>query len=44
MASWGKFGPSLEDVGVLTSMSLFRDAHPIGLALEEEDQKRLYFE
>lgn len=43
MASWGNFGPSLEAVTVLTSLSFFGDANTIGVTLKEEDQKRVHF-
>lgn len=39
----GEFGPSLEDVTILNSLPLFRDAKPMGVTLREEDQKRLDF-
>lgn len=39
---WGEFGSLLEDIAILTSLPLFKDAHAIG-TLEEEDQKRVEF-
>lgn len=43
IGSWGEFGPSLEDVVVLTSLLLFSEAHAITLTLDGEGQKRLDF-
>lgn len=43
MASWGEFGPSLEDMAMLTSLSLFNKAHAMGVTLDGEDRKRQDF-
>lgn len=42
-ALWGEFGSSLKDVGNLTLLPLFGEAHAIGVTLQGEDQKRLDF-
>lgn len=43
LASWGEFGPSLEDVDMLTSLPLFNGAHATSIILEGEEQKRVDF-
>lgn len=43
MATWGKFGSSLDDVAILIFLQLVSDAQAIGMTLEGEDKKRLDF-
>lgn len=43
VALWGKFGPSLQDVAMLTSLPLFGEAHATSLYPGEEDKKRIEF-
>lgn len=43
MPSWGEFGFLLEDVAVLTLLTLFGDTHVIGVPLEGKDKKKLDF-
>lgn len=43
MASWGEFGPSLDYMAMLTSLSLFNKAHAMGVTLDGEDRKRQDF-
>lgn len=43
MASLDEFDSSLEEVAMLTSFSLFGEAHVIPVALSGEDHKRLDF-
>lgn len=41
LTSWGEFSPSTEDVAMLILLPLFGEAHAIGVALSEEDQKKV---
>lgn len=41
VASWGEFGPSLEDVARSTSLSMFDEAHGTSLYPDGEDKKRI---
>lgn len=43
VASYGKFGPSVEDVTMLTAVLLFVKAYDIRVSLNEEDQKKVEF-
>lgn len=41
MASLSEFGPSLEDVVILSSLPLFEDTHGVGMVLQVEDKEKL---
>lgn len=43
VVSWGEFSSSLEDVTILTSLSLFSKAYATEQTLSGEDQKRVEF-
>lgn len=43
MASCGEFGPSVENVVVLTSLPLFEVTHVVSVILEGDDKMKLDF-
>lgn len=42
IASWGEFGPTLENVVSLTKMPLYGVRNDMGMVLGEEDEAKLY--
>lgn len=41
VVAWGEFGPSLEDVAMLTSLAMFSEAKAASLYPNGEDKKRI---
>lgn len=43
IASWGKFGPTLEDVLILAMLSMHRKRNLMGVVLEGDDKEKLQY-